>query len=697
MADGCAVVSAGDTNVMVVAVSKSKPSAHQGFMPMTVDYRQKAAAAGRIPTHHLRREMGLSEKEILTSRIIDRSLRPLFPKSYTNETQIVCNLLSLDGQNDPDIIAINAASAALALSDIPWNGPIGAVRVALDENNDVITNPTRKESNEARMNLVISVNEAGNVLMMEAFANEPVLEPNLVKAISKAIKECKLIINHIKQLQAQVGKPKRPVEETAGLSEEYLQAVRTLAYTRILDVLTNHSHDKASRDHALNEVRTDLQEKLKEDFPTGDAHLNEAFATVVRTTYSEMVIKSGIRCDGRALEELRPITCEVDLFKPVHGSALFQRGQTQVLCTATLDSLDSTWRADPVSAVTAGIKEKNFMLHYDFPQYAVNDISRSSALSRRDIGHGALAERALRPLVPTDSPFTTRLLCEVLESNGSSSMASVCAGSLALMDAGVEVSAPAAGVAIGLMQHAEQYRILTDISGMEDYFGDMDFKIAGTRKAFTALQLDCKLTDGLPFKILYEAIQRSHAARNSIITLMEDVLAAPRKKPKETMPVSEQVDVPLNRRAKFLGVGWSNAKRLMAETGVTITQDLEDGNAFNVFAPNQAAMNEAKEWIKAVLSEPNVPELEFGAIYQVKVVEVRENGVMVQMHPAMSPTFLHLSQMDIRRVNHPSALDIEEGSQISVKYFGRDPVSGQIRISRKVLQALESQVRDFVS
>lgn len=496
MADGCAVVSVGDTNVMVVAVSRNKPSNGLGFMPMTVDYRQKAAAAGRIPTHHLRREMGLSEKEILTSRIIDRSLRPLFPKGYTNETQIVCNLLSLDGQNDPDILAINAASAALALSDIPWNGPIGAVRVALDENNDVITNPTRKESNEAKMNLVISVNELGNIMMMEAFANEPVLEQNLVKAISKAIKECKIIINHIKLLQADVGKTKRPLEETSQ-NEAVVEAIRTLAYTRILDVFSNHSHDKASRDQALTEVRLDVFEKLKEEekkedgtgFSADSGQLNDAFSAVVRSTYSEMVLRTGIRCDGRGLEELRPITCEVDLFKPVHGSALFQRGQTQVLCTATLDSLDSTWRADPVSAVTAGIKEKNFMLHYDFPQYAVNDISKSSGLSRRDVGHGALAERALRPVVPVGSQFTTRLLCEVLESNGSSSMASVCAGSLALMDAGVEIAAPAAGVAIGLLQHGDQYRVLTDISGLEDYFGDMDFKIAGTKKAFTALQV----------------------------------------------------------------------------------------------------------------------------------------------------------------------------------------------------------------
>lgn len=489
MADGSAVVTMGDTNVMVTVVSKNRPSNGLGFVPLTVDYRQKAAAAGRIPTHHLRREMGISEKEILTGRIIDRSIRPLFPKGYTNETQLVCNLLSIDGQNDPDILAINAASVALAISDIPWNGPIGAVRVALDANNEVIPSPTRKEASEAKMNLVISVNELGNVLMMEAFANEPVLEQDLVKALSKAIRECKVIINNIKQLQAEVGREKRPLDEAAN-NEKHLEAIRTLAYTRLYDVFSNHEHDKASRDAALSEVRVDVLEKLKEEFPNDSAFLTDAFSTVIKGIYAEMVINTGIRCDGRDLNQLRPISCEVDLFKPVHGSALFQRGQTQVMCTATLDSLDSTWRADPITALTQGIKDKNFMLHYEFPQYATNDIGRaSSGLGRREVGHGALAEKALRPVVPQENQFTTRLLCEVLESNGSSSMASVCAGSLALLDAGVNIAAPMAGVAIGLVQHNEEYRVLTDISGLEDYFGEMDFKIAGTRKAFTALQV----------------------------------------------------------------------------------------------------------------------------------------------------------------------------------------------------------------
>lgn len=709
MADGSAVASIGDTNVMAIAVAKARTTAtpNLGFVPLTVDYRQKAAAAGRIPTHHLRREIGLSEKEILTSRIIDRSLRPLFAKGFNFETQIVCNLLSIDGQNDPDILAVNAASTALALSDIPWAGPVGAIRVALDAADEVITSPTRKEMNEAKMNLVITVNELGNVLMLEAYANEPVLEQNVIKAIAKGIREAKVIINNIKQLQKEIGRPKRNVEAVQFPVKAHVEAIKTMAAGQIRDVFSNHAHDKISRDEALTEIRLRVLEALKEEFPEDTNLLPETFSLVCKQVYAELVLKTGVRADGRSITELRPISCEVDLFRPLHGSALFQRGQTQVMCTTTLDSLDSSWRADAITSITQGFKEKNFMLHYEFPQYATNDLSRGSNVGRREIGHGALAERAIRPVVPDGQNFTIRLLCEVLESNGSSSMASVCAGSLALMDAGVEISSPLAGVAIGLIKQPEdsaeasekdedQFRILTDINGMEDYFGEMDFKIAGTRKAFTALQLDCKLTDGLPPKLLYEAIQRSNAARSHILNIMGEVIDEPRQKAKETMPVSERIVVPLGKRSSLLGVGWSNMKRLMNTTGVHVSQDLDEANAFQVFAPNQEAMNEAKEWIQSTLEKPNIPELEFGAIYEAKVVEVRENGVMVQLAQGLQPTFVHNNQLDPRKVAHPSALGLEEGSLIRVKYFGRDPVSGQMRVSRKVLMLTESQVKDLV-
>lgn len=487
LADGSAVATFGDTNVMATVVGKNRQTNNLGFVPLTVDYRQKSAAAGRIPTHHLRREIGITEKEILTSRLIDRSIRPLFPKYFNWETQVVCNLLSLDGQNDPDVLAINATSAALALSDIPWNGPIGAVRVSLNENFDLIFNPTRKEMYSAKLNLIISTNESGNIIMLEAFANEPILEQHLIKVINKAIQECKIIIEKIKQIQKYHGKEKRTFEEISANYDKYTDIIRTLAYSRIWRVFVDRQ-DKILRDQSLNDIKQDLINSSLEEFDNNLSLLNETFYLVVKEIHSDFIIKTGLRSDGRTVDQLRPIFCEVDLFKPVHGSALFQRGQTQVLCTATLDSLDSVYRTDHIAALTQEPKEKNFMLHYEFPQFATNDIGRST-VGRREIGHGALAERALKPVIPTESNFTTRLLCEVLESNGSSSMASVCAGSLALLDAGINITEPVAGIAIGLINKCDQNILLTDITGFEDYFGEMDLKIAGTKKAFTALQV----------------------------------------------------------------------------------------------------------------------------------------------------------------------------------------------------------------
>jgi len=461
-------------------------------------------------------------------------------------------------------------------------------------------------------------------------------------------------------------------------------------------VFTNYEHNKLSRDQELEAIRQDAMEKLKENF-TEESYslLSDAYHNVLKNIYAELVVQTEKRCDGRLLTELRPISCEINLFKPLHGSALFQRGQTQVMCTVSFDSLDAAWRSDPISVITGGIKEKNFMLHYEFPQYATNDIGRN-VVGRREIGHGALAEKAIRPVVPHEFPFTMRLSCEVLESNGSSSMASVCAGSLALMDAGVNIASPTAGVAMGLIKSGEEFRVLTDISGIEDYFGEMDFKIAGTKKAFTALQLDCKLVEGLPFVLLIEAIQNSAVAKNEILNIMNNTIREPRKEPKENRPISHKLEIPIHKRAKFLGYGGSNIKKLTSDIGVHITQDTEDVNNFILFAPNQSALNEALEVINKLLVDSNEPVLEFGAVYTAKIVEIRENGILVQLYPTMTPTLLHVSQLDIRKVSHPSALGLEVGQEIQVKYFGRDPTSGHIRLSRKVLQSTESYKRNLI-
>ncbi|XP_069464158.1 polyribonucleotide nucleotidyltransferase 1, mitochondrial [Ambystoma mexicanum] len=689
-ADGCAVVQLGDSSVMVTAVSKTKPSPSQ-FMPLVVDYRQKAAAAGRIPTNHLRRELGSTDNEILTSRIIDRSIRPLFPAGYFYDTQILCNILAVDGVNEPDILAINGASAALALSDIPWNGPIGAVRMGLIDG-EFIVNPTRKEMTSSTLNLVVAGAPQSQIVMIEAGA-ENVLQQDFCHAIKMGVKHTQQIIQGIQQLVKEHGTEKRSLQKLFCAPEHIVEGARQLATQRIHAVFSDYSHDKISRDEAINKIRLETEESLKDQFPEADPfEIMESFSLISKEVFRNIVLNQYRRCDGRDLTTLRNINCEVDLFKPLHGSGLFQRGQTQVLCTVTFDSLESSMKSDVITAALSGVKDKNFMLHYEFPPYATNEIGRVSGVNRRELGHGALAEKALKPVIPKDFPFTIRVTSEVLESNGSSSMASACGGSLALMDAGVPISAAVAGVAVGLVTkfnpdksgEIEDYRLLTDILGIEDYNGDMDFKMAGTSKGITALQADIKIP-GLPLKIAMEAIQQATVAKKEILQIMNKTIAKPRTNRKENGPVVETVQVPLSKRVRFVGPGGYNLKRLQAETGVTVSQ--LDEETFSVFAPTPIAMHEAQEFISEACKDDQDHQLEFGAVYTATITEIREIGVMLKLYPNMTPVLLHNSQLDHRRIKHPSALGLEVGQQIQVKYFGRDPTDGRMRLSRKVLQS----------
>ncbi|CAG7821066.1 unnamed protein product [Allacma fusca] len=688
LADGSAVAQIGDTSVMVAAVGKSKTTSNS-FMPLTVDYRQKAAAAGRIPTNYLRRELGPTEREILTSRLIDRSVRPLFPVGYGCETQLMCNLLSVDGCNDPDIMSINAASCALSLSDIPWNGPVGAVRVGLIDN-ELRVNPTRKEQLHSQMNLVVTAANQNLVVMLEGSC-DLILQDILLKAIKFGVRECQHIIQEIIHLQKMIGKTKREVDAKSLPPDEVVSAMKSLCELRIKEIFKDFSLDKLQRDNAISAIRLDVLEHVRSSFATVDISLlNEAFTKLTKTILRNQILEEKIRCDGRGITDLRNISCEIDLHKPLHGSSLFQRGQTQVFCTVAFDSIDSALKSDPLSVLTGGIKEKNFFLHYEFPPYATNETGRVGSFGRRELGHGALAEKSLRSVVPKDFPFTIRLTSEVLESNGSSSMASVCGGSLALMDAGVPISSPAAGVAVGLVtkytgsdtKHLEDYVILTDILGIEDFMGDMDFKLAGTKKEITALQVDTKVP-GLPLKVVNEAVVQACEAKNQILNIMRETIEKPRFQKKENWPVSEKIQVPVHKRSKFLGYGGGNVKRLLAEVGVQLTQ--LDDTTYYVFAPNSSAMDEAKELINEFLADEREPELEFGAIYTANIVEVRDTGVMVTLYPNMPPALLHNSQLDQRKIHHPSALGLEVGQELQVKYFGRDPVNGALRISRKVL------------
>ncbi|XP_049456770.1 polyribonucleotide nucleotidyltransferase 1, mitochondrial [Epinephelus fuscoguttatus] len=694
-ADGSAVVQLGDTSVMVTAVSKTKPSPSQ-FMPLVVDYRQKAAAAGRIPTNYLRRELGTTDNEILTSRLIDRSIRPLFPPGYFYDTQVLCNLLAVDGVNDPDVLAINAASAALALSDIPWNGPIGAVRVGMVDG-ALLVNPTRAEMSSSILNLIVAGAPSSQVVMIEA-SGENVMQQDFCHAVKVGVKHTQQIIHAIQQLAREQKVTKRTPVKIFSAPTEMVEHVRQSASEKIYAVFTDYSHDKISRDEAINKVRLETEEDLKERFPEADSfEVIESFNTVTKEVFQNLVLNEYKRCDGRELTALRNISCDVDLFKPLHGSALFQRGQTQVLCSVTFDSLESSVKADIITTALSGIKSKNFMLHYEFPPYATNEIGRMGGMNRRELGHGALAEKSLRPVIPKDFPFTIRVTSEVLESNGSSSMASACGGSLALMDAGVPISSAVAGVAIGLISKAnpekpadiQDYRLLTDILGIEDYLGDMDFKLAGTNKGITALQADVKIP-GLPLKVVMEAIQQATVAKREILGIMNKCIAKPRETRKENGPLVETVRVPVSRRARFVGPGGYNLRRLQAETGVTISQ--VDEETFSVFAPTPGAMHEAQEFISEICKDDQEQQLEFGAVYTATITEIRDIGVMVKLYPTMSAVLLHNSQLDHKRIKHPSALGLEVGQQIQVKYFGRDPTDGRMRLSRKVLQSPAASV-----
>ncbi|XP_059610157.1 polyribonucleotide nucleotidyltransferase 1, mitochondrial [Phlebotomus argentipes] len=697
-ANGSVLAEMGDTAVMVTAVAKQKPSSG-GFVPLIVDYRQKSAAAGRIPTNFLRREMGPSEKEILSARLIDRSVRPLFSPNFRYETQIVCNLLAVDHVNLPDVCAVNAASAALSVSDIPWNGPVAAVRMGLCDN-EIIVNPTRRELQASSLDLVVSATKQNLVVMLEG-KGDIVLLNDIQKAIKQGTREAQHVINCIEKLQKTHGRPKRTLDSPPEVSDDIVQAIRLACEIKLREIFRDETHDKISRDTAVNVLRENVLESVRSDFPDADVHQIEGtFSKYCREVFRELIFERNLRCDGRGLDDLRNISCKIDLHKPLHGSALFQRGQTQVFCTVALDSQESAMKLDTLAALDSGSKAKNFFLHYEFPPYATGEIGRLGPIGRREMGHGALAEKGLLPTLPSDFPFTVRLTSEVLESNGSSSMASVCGGSLALMDAGVPVSAPAAGVAIGLVtkyqqddtKHLEDYRLLTDLLGIEDYMGDMDMKVAGTRKGVTAVQVDLKIP-GLPLKVMMEALQKATDAKGKILDIMKLTLSEARRVKKDSWPVSDKITIEPHQRSKLIGPGGVNIRKIYLQTGAQLSAETE--TSFTLFAPSLAAMDEAREVIEEFLKADKVPDLEFGGIYTAKIVDVKDIGVMVTLYPSMPPALLHNSQLDQRKIAHPSVLGLEVGQEIQVKYFGRDPVSGYMRLSRKVLQGPSTTVRNL--
>ncbi|MEP6586492.1 MAG: polyribonucleotide nucleotidyltransferase [Candidatus Udaeobacter sp.] len=672
LADGAVIVTCGDTTVLVCAVSAIVVKAGQDYFPLTVDYREKAAAAGKFPGGYFKREGRPSEKETLTSRMIDRPLRPLFPQGYFYDTQIISILLSADGQNDPDILAMNGASAALSISDIPFAGPIGAVRVGR-VNGQFVANPTHDERAQSDLDLVY-VGTENDVIMIEGSAKE-MPEAEFTKALEFGHGFAREMIQAQKDLAARVGKPKRDVQ-LLPVNQEMVDIARQVAGDRLEQALSTEG--KSARAKAINALREEVKTAIHEKFPEADSFaISQAFDFVEKKTFRAGILEKQKRVDGRGYNDLRPITCEVGVLPRAHGSAIFQRGETQALALTTLAPIEE---AQNIDAYGGGEQSKRFILHYNFPPFSVGETGRTGAPGRREIGHGALAERSLEPAVPSENEFryAIRVSSEIMESNGSTSMASVCGGMLALMDAGVPMKGMVAGISIGLVSEAgddgqlKRYELLTDIIGSEDHYGDMDFKLCGTDAGVTGFQLDLKLP-GIGHNVMAEAIQRAKEARTKILETMARTLDKPRTELSKYAPRIETVKINPEKIGALIGPGGKTIKGIVAETGAEI--NIEDDGSVHIYATTGESMARAKEIIGGMTRE-----IEVGQTYQGRVVTTKEFGAFVEVFPGKDG-LVHISELADFRVNRTEDV-VKIGDMIWVKCIGIDD-KGRVKLSRK--------------
>jgi len=672
LADGSVIVSCGESIVLTSAVSATSLKEGQDWFPLTVDYREKAAAVGKFPGGYFKREGRPSEKETLTSRMTDRPLRPLFPAGYLYDTQIISILLSADGENDPDILAINGASAALCVSDIPFKGPIGAVRVGR-VNGEFIANPTHVEREQSDLDLVY-VGTENDIIMIEGAADE-LPEEEFIKSLEFAHGHAREMIRIQKELAAQVGKPKRemPLLE---VQPEILEIADRVAGDRIETAL--YTEGKVARSKAVNGLRDEVKAAVLEKFPEADKFaINQAFDYVQKKSFRSNILDKQKRVDGRGYDDLRKITCEVGVLPRAHGSAIFQRGETQAMALATLAPIEE---AQNIDAYGGGETSKRFLLHYNFPPFSVGETGRFGGASRREIGHGALAERSVEPVVPNEEDFryAIRITSEVMESNGSTSMASVCSGMLALMDAGVPIKTPVAGISVGLVTENDEsgnlkrYNLLTDIIGSEDHFGDMDFKLCGTKDGVTGFQLDLKLP-GVSHKILGEAIHRAKDARIKILGIMAEALDKPRESLSKYAPRIETIKINPEKIGALIGPGGKTIKGIVAETGAEI--NIEDDGSVHIYATSGESMARAKEIIGGMTRE-----MEIGQTYHGRVVSIKEFGAFVEVFPGKDG-LVHISELADFRVRRTE--DVAKiGEMIWVKCIGIDD-KGRVKLSRK--------------
>jgi len=662
--DGAVVVRYGDTVVLATAVAAKKPREGLDFFPLTVDYQEKTYSAGKIPGGFFKREGRPTEKEVLTSRLIDRPIRPLFPKGFYCETQGIVQVLSYGDENVSDILGIIGISAALMISDIPFEGPIAAVKVGRI-NGEFIVNPDLSEAGSVDINLVVAGTES-SVLMVEGEALE-VQEETLLKAIDYAHAEIKRIIAVQKDLREKVGREKRTLTPPA-FDEELRKNVEAHVLGKMKDAIKIPG--KQRRQEVLDIM---LAETIKH-FNTPDKDLTkeiaDAFFELEKNLVRRMIIEEGIRADGRRPDEIRHITSRVGILPRTHGSALFVRGETQALAVATLGTADDEQRIDSLD----GESHKSFMLHYNFPPFSVGEVKPLRSPGRREIGHGALAERALRAVIPPKEafPYTIRIVSDILESNGSSSMATVCGGTLALMDAGVPIKSPVAGIAMGLIQEGDKNIVLTDILGLEDHLGDMDFKVTGTEKGVTAFQLDVK-TGGINAAIMEKALEQARQGRLFILNKIKEVITSPREKLSPYAPRIYTMQIKQEKIRDVIGTGGKVIRGIIEQTGVKI--NIDDAGVINIASTDETSAQKAIEIINGIIAEAEV-----GKIYLGKVKRIVDFGAFVEIMPG-TEGLLHISQIDFKRIDKVTDV-LHEGEEVLVKVIEMDR-TGKIRLSRK--------------
>ena len=674
-ADGAVMVRYGDTMILVTAVAAEEAKEDTDFFPLSVEYRERTSAAGKFPGGFIKREGKPSEKEVLTARLIDRPIRPLFPKSFKNETQLIAFVYSFDGENDSDILGAVGASAALAISSIPFEGPIAEVRVGRIDG-EFIINPTHRQLNASDLELVIAGTE-DSLTMVEGEASE-ISENDFLAAIKFGHDNIKKIVKIQNELRELCGKPKRQVEKKA-VDENLISDIRELALNKYRDIVSSvlAKEERSAKNKELNAM---VLESLKEKYPEQEKTIKEILHDIEKDIMRQRILDEGLRLDGRNTTQIRPISIELGLLPRTHASALFTRGETQSLTTLTLGTKNDEQIVD-------GLLEeftKKFLLHYNFPPFSVGEVGRMTGVGRREVGHGNLAERALKKVSPSETvfPYTIRLNSDILESNGSSSMATVCAGSLALMEGGVPVKEQVAGIAMGLIKEDDRFVILSDILGNEDHLGDMDFKVAGTANGITAIQMDIKIL-GISFEIMEKALQQAKEGRLKILSIMNEAISKPRESISPLAPSLITITIQQDQIGMLIGPGGKTVQGLQKLYGVEI--NIEDSGTVNIASANSESARKCKEYIKLLTATPEV-----GEIYEGRITKIADFGAFVEILPGKEG-LLHISQIDVKKVNRVTDV-LKEGDTVKVKLLKIE--NGKFSLSRKVLLTPEAPPSD---